>query len=117
VANPETPIMQRIRLEIGARHDTRIFRNLVGGFKMADGTFRNVGLCTGSPDLIGWRSVEITPEMVGRRVAVFVGIEVKTETGRLTAEQAAFIVALKNAGGLADVARSAEEAHRIVDAL
>ena len=29
----------------------------------------HAGLCEGSGDLIGWRTVEITPEMVGQRIA------------------------------------------------
>jgi ribosomal protein S19 len=36
------------------------------------------GLCKGSADLIGWKRVTVTPEMVGSTVAVFTSIEVKT---------------------------------------
>ena len=32
----------------------------------------------GMPDLIGWTETEITPDMVGQRVAIFTGIEIKT---------------------------------------
>ena len=43
------------------------------------GLFRRVkyGLYKGSSDLIGWKSIEITPEMIGQRFAVFVSVEVK----------------------------------------
>lgn len=36
------------------------------------------GMPEGFPDLVGWTSVEITPDMVGQRVAVFTGVEVKS---------------------------------------
>lgn len=37
-----------------------------------------------SSDLIGWRSVVVTPEMVGRKVAVFTAIECKAPGWKLT---------------------------------
>ena len=36
------------------------------------------GMPEGMPDLIGWTETEITPDMVGQRVAIFTGIEIKT---------------------------------------
>lgn len=36
------------------------------------------GAPQGTPDLCGWTTVKITPEMVGDRVAVFTGVEVKS---------------------------------------
>jgi hypothetical protein len=39
------------------------------------------GLCKGSSDLIGLRSLEITPELVGLRLAQFVALEVKAAQG------------------------------------
>jgi hypothetical protein len=44
-------------------------------------------LCKGSADLIGYRTITITPDMVGQQVAVFTSIEVKTPTGRIRPEQ------------------------------
>jgi hypothetical protein len=70
------------------------------------------GLCTGSSDLIGWRSIEVTAEMVGRRLAVFAAVEVKSSTGRPTEQQRAFLAAVQDAGGVACVARSVEDAQR-----
>lgn len=68
----------------------------------------NFGLCKGSSDTIGWRSIEITPEMVGKRFAQFAACEVK-DKGHPTNEQRAFMTAVQVAGGWAEVARSAEE--------
>ena len=70
----------------------------------------HAGLCTGSSDLIGWRSVEITPDMVGQAVAVFVALEVKSAAGRPTFEQRRFIDAVRAAGGIAAVVRSVDDA-------
>lgn len=87
-----------------------VFRNNVGLAVYPDGTRVRYGLAPGSSDLIGWRSVEITPEMVGQRVAVFVAVEVKTATGRATPQQLNFIAQVQQAGGIAAIVRSAEEA-------
>jgi hypothetical protein len=70
----------------------------------------------GSADLIGYRSITITPEMVGQQVAVFTSIEVKTPTGRLRPEQQAWLDTVQAAGGIAGVARSVEDALRIMTA-
>jgi hypothetical protein len=72
----------------------------------------HAGLCTGSSDLIGWRSIEVTADMVGRRLAVFSAVEVKSATGRPTEQQRAFLGAVQDAGGVACVARSVEDAQR-----
>lgn len=73
------------------------------------------GLAPGSSDLIGLRSVEITPDMVGQRVAIFCAVEVKSKTGRPTDEQSAFIKTVNYLGGRAGIARSEDEAKIIVD--
>lgn len=69
----------------------------------------------GQSDLIGWRTLTITPDMVGRRVAVITAIECKrTDGGRTSADQARFIDIVRSAGGIAGVAKSADEAVAIV---
>lgn len=65
------------------------------------------GLCVGSSDIVGWRSVTITPEMVGKRIAQFVAVEAKSDTGTLTDGQGNFLDAVRDAGGFAVVARDA----------
>jgi hypothetical protein len=74
------------------------------------------GLARGSADLIGYRTITITPEMVGQQVAVFASIEVKTPTGRIRPEQQAWLDTIQAAGGIAGVARSVEDALRIMTA-
>lgn len=69
----------------------------------------------GGSDLIGWRSVEITPEMVGQSIAQFVAIECKAASGRVSPDQIRFIEAVKKAGGVAGVVRSPDEATRLLE--
>jgi hypothetical protein len=108
----EQRIQQEIRLAV-SKGDTRVFRNNTGTLRDANGRPVSFGLCKGSADLIGWRTVTITPEMVGQQVAVFTSIEVKTATGRLQPEQQQWLNAVQTAGGIAGVARSVEDALRI----
>jgi hypothetical protein len=109
----ETALHRRMLLELG-RGSARLFRQNVGVATFPDGARVVYGLTPGSSDLIGWNSVEITPDMVGKRVAVFCAIEVKTQTGRLSRAQENFLEAVKRAGGRAGVARSVEEAQQII---
>ena len=74
------------------------------------------GLCKGSSDLIGLRSLEITPELVGQRLAQFVALEIKAPQGVLSAEQRAFLQLVQQLGGVAAVCRSVEQAERLLTA-
>jgi len=115
VANAETTLQQQIRLALGTRSDLRLFRNQVG--QLPDprtGRPVQFGLARGSADLIGWRTITITPDMVGQRVAVFTSIEVKTPTGRIRPDQHAWLGAVQSAGGIAGIARSVTDAVTIV---
>ena len=116
MANIETKIQQEIRLGLGTRDDIRLFRNQVG--QLPDprtGRPVQFGLAKGSADLVGWKTIEVTPDMVGQRLAVFTSIEVKTPTGRPTTYQKAWLAAVDKAGGIAGIARSVDDALRIVE--
>lgn len=104
----EQSIMQRVQLE-ASRKGWRVFRNNVGCLPDARGVPVRYGLCPGSSDLIGWRELVITPEMVGRTVAQFVAVEVKGPTGKPTAQQMRFLEAVAAAGGVALLARGVED--------
>jgi hypothetical protein len=108
----EAAVQNRIRLAL-SRGATRLFRNNTGALKDATGRLVHFGLCKGSSDLIGWKSVVVTPEMVGQTVAVFCALEIK-DKGKATVLQRHFISVVNEAGGVAGVARSVEEAQRIV---
>lgn len=114
----ETSITQRVMLALATAMPTlRIFRNNTGmawaGSAMRDsrgGVFikdarpLHAGLCEGSSDLIGWTSIEITPAMVGRKVAVFTAVEVKQPGKRPTESQQNFLQRIREAGGIGFVA-------------
>ena len=125
----EADIQAAILLDLG-RGNSRIFRNHVakgwtGEFVRAEGGLTllknarraSFGLCVGSSDLVGFKKVVVTPEMVGKTLAVFTAVEVKAPAGRPTSEQVAFIRVVQQAGGLAGIARSVDEARAIVDPL
>lgn len=109
----EQTVQNRIRLALGSGA-ARLFRNNTGALRDAAGRLVRYGLCPGSSDLIGWKTITITPDMVGQQLAQFVAIEVK-DRGRATPEQVRFIEAVQNAGGLAGVARSVDDAQAILD--
>jgi len=106
---PERKILRDIRLAVGGRPDVVLWRNSAGVAEHISGNGKvdrvPYGLCHGASDLIGL----IRP--TGR----FLAIEVKTRKGKLSHDQKAFLELVKKSGGVAGVARSAEEAHEIVD--
>jgi len=109
----EQSIQQHIRLacSIGT---CRLFRNNTGTLRDINGRPVAFGLCKGSADLIGWRTVTITPEMVAQQVAIFTSIEVKAAAGRIRPEQQQWLNAVQAAGGIAGVARSVGEAMNLL---
>lgn len=110
--NPETRLQRHIMLAL-SNADCIVWRNETGQFwagktihkaqdqvTLAGARMVPCGLCKGSADLIGIHKA------TGRLLAV----EVKTAKGRPTKEQTAFLHAVANAGGIAGIARSVEEA-------
>lgn len=73
------------------------------------------GLAVGSGDLIGYQTVVITPEMVGKQVAVFLSCEVKTEKGAIREEQFRWAAHINSVGGIAVIVRSLEAARAELD--
>ena len=113
MANAETMLQQNIRLALGKLPGVRMFRNSVGQAETSDGRVIQFGLCRGSSDLVGYVSTEITPDMVGKRVAIFTSIEIKTKHGRVSELQQNFIDRVQLDGGISGVARSIEEAEAL----
>lgn len=88
-----------------------MFRNNVGAYR--DETGRVIRYGVGNPggsDLIGWTPITITSDMVGRTVAVFTAVEVKTPKGKPTEAQVNFLQQVTKSGGIAGIARSPDDA-------
>ena len=115
LSNSETKIQQEIRLALGQRSDLRLFRNDTG--KLPDprtGRWVQFGLAKGSSDLIGFKTVKITSEMIGQDIAQFVSIEIKTERGKLTDIQKNWLQKVQSSGGIVGVARTVKDALNIL---
>ena len=80
--------------------------------EQADGV--QFGLAKGSSDLIGFKTIKVTPEMIGQDLAVFCSVEVKTNTGQLSEYQHNWLQAVKSAGGIVGVARNVRDALEIL---
>lgn len=124
----ESEIQRAIQLACGAIPGVRLFRSNNGvawtGETVQKGPRHiilenprpfHAGLVKGSSDLIGWRSMTITPDMVGRRVAVFASIEVKSAAGRLSDDQRRWLEIVRAMGGIACVARDEATAVAAMD--
>lgn len=128
----EKPNSLKIIAQLSKLACVRLFRNNVGVGWVANASrvladdsvilknWRRIrfGLFPGSSDYIGWKSVVITQEMVGRRVAVFLAIETKRAAGgKKQAEQRHFISTVKEAGGLAGFVSTQQDAQKIIGSL
>jgi hypothetical protein len=86
----------------------KLWRNQVGTYLLKDGRYITSGLCVGSSDYIGYTVRTITPDMVGKRIAVFTAIEAKRPGARNTAtdRQVEFVERVNSDGGIAQIVDS-----------
>lgn len=104
----EAVILREILLALSAlkRPDGK---RMCAAWRMQSGVFQ--GIHGGPPSRIGFNGVS---DIIGwvhiADKAVFLAVEVKSARGRPTPEQAHFLETVNAAGGIAFVARSAEEA-------
>ena len=122
----ERDLQNQVFVRLNSRRDVRVFRNNVGvGFigtviaedngKIILDNARRIrfGLHEGSADLIGWKSVKITPDMVGQKIAVFISAEIKGPHGRMSEEQNNWMAQVLFAGGHAYEIRDIRQADKI----
>ena len=109
----ESPLVKDTRLLL-SHGDVRLFRNNVGVLQDRNGNYIQFGLAIGSGDLIGFKSVNVTPEMVGQVVAILVSLEAKTGRGRESSEQMWWRGMVQNHGGITGVFRTVDEAREIL---
>ena len=119
----EKQIQDQIRDVLAFYHDIFITRTNVGsgwigayekdsngGVFIPKPRWFSTGLPKGFPDLCGYRSLIISPAMVGQKFAQFAFIEVKTPTGRVRPEQLVFLRKFLHDGAIGGICRSPEEA-------
>ena len=106
----ETALLRLIQLEASRRQNVRLWRNESGLFYAPNGSRVKAGLCRGSSDLIGLRTILITPQMAGTKIAQFLAIEVKVPGGKITDEQTRFIEMVNELGGYGRVIDRIDEA-------
>ncbi len=58
------------------------------------------GMPEGTADLIGFEVKKVTPEMLGKDIAIFKAVEVKTKNIPITKKQQLYINMVNKAGGI-----------------
>lgn len=111
----ESDLLNDARIEYAGDNTVRMFRNNVGMLCDKYGNVVRYGLCTGSSDLIGFKSVQITPSMVGHWLAVFVAAEAKAPKAYPSQQQRDFIRTVLELGGRAGVFRTIDEYREIIE--
>lgn len=111
---PEALVNQAVKDWARARGDVTLWRNNVGSFEWRPGRWMRFGLCVGSSDHVGFYSTIVTPDMVGKRVAVLLAPESKAENGVASEDQLRFIEQVRDAGGISGIVRNAEDCEGLV---
>jgi hypothetical protein len=92
----------------------RLYKNRRGLLDLPNGGKLPIGLGpNGFPDECGYLPVLITPEFIGRTIAVAFFIEDKTEDGVVAPHQLAIIEELRDHGCIAGVSRGVEDTEAI----
>ena len=97
----QSPDRRLFRINAGSGWQGRIINKRAGFLMLADPRALHAAP-RGWPDICGWQTIEITPEMVGQEIAVFIGIEVKA-TGKLSEDQKRFRDLLERMGGIFEI--------------
>lgn len=121
----ESNIEILIRLA-AAKHGCTLFRNNVGvayqgnSKRLSDGSIHiqnprilHAGLFKGSGDEIGYTPILITSEMVGKYVAVFTSVEVKSGS-KMSPDQITWLNTINSVGGIAGCAKSPEDVIKLL---
>lgn len=97
-----------------ASADVILWRNSRGVAELPNGARITYGVGPNSAaDWIGYQIVQVTPEMVGKRLAIFLAIEAKRQGADPTDDQYKFLSQIQFDGGISGCARSADDCERI----
>jgi hypothetical protein len=73
----------------------------------------------GASDYLGWTEVTVTPDMVGKKIAIFTAAEIKRFDApnkvRATVEQIDFISLVNKCGGRAAIIDSMDDAKKLLE--
>lgn len=109
------PMMFRNAVGWGIATSPKAMRRTRDGKILLDhGSPIRYGLFPGSGDMIGYKTVTITPDMVGQKIAVFQSIEIKTKGDRLRGDQRNWNRALLRDGAIAEVWRDTGKTIEVV---
>ena len=124
----ESTVQQEIQIE-AAKHSCVLLRNNSGARRNENGALYYYGLGVvskkqneeiKSPDLVGYKTITIKPHHVGKKIAVFTGVEVKKEGWEFDSKderevaQKRFLIKVKRRGGFSGFAQSVEDLKRII---
>ena len=105
----ETNVWKQIQIDLSPL-GFRLFRNQRYKGKTDKGIWIDCGVGgDGGSDLVGYRIVHITPDMVGRVFAQYVEIEAKTKNGEGTEKQKERVKRLLLDGAFAFIAKNADD--------
>jgi hypothetical protein len=114
--NPETKIQNSALLAVGARPDVLSMRLQSGVFRAYDDPDKIVRIGQpGLPDTMMLVATKITPDMIGKTVAVAVAAEIKTARGRQSDAQRAWQRAFEARGGTYELVRTPDQMVALVD--
>jgi len=105
----ETNVWRQIQLDLSPL-GFRLFRNQRYKGKSDKGAWLDCGVGgDGGSDLIGFRVITITPDMVGKQLAQFAAIEAKFGKNKATKTQIDFLNAVRGYGGIGILAYSVDD--------
>lgn len=114
--NAETNLQNAAFSAVGQHDDVMIWRQVVGVFRSRTNKRRVIRAgVRGMSDSLMIVGVTITPDMIGKRIGVAVGVEFKTEAGRQSDAQKRWQKAFEARGGVYRVVRSATDIVQLVE--
>lgn len=66
------------------------------------------GMCVGVTDLVGWTTITVEPEHIGKKLAVFTAIECREDLP-MAPDRKKFIESVKLAGGFAKIVENVKD--------
>jgi len=114
--NGETKIQNAALLAVGQRPDVLAMRLQSGVFRAYDDPDKIVRIGQpGLPDTMMLVATQITPDMIGKTIAVAVAAEIKTAKGRQSEAQRNWQAAFEARGGVYRLVRSPDEMVALAD--